>query len=134
MTIKNTGSVLLTGLLFISPIFISSLLISTAASASDKPKLKMTLSDKLSEDQKTYHKTENEQLEKARKAAAETAKRELDVLSHQQNGEWEQEQRDKAQAQFNERKSREQKYLQEAQQAAKKERKIIKKMSPETKD
>ncbi|NKF52301.1 hypothetical protein G3R49_17210 [Shewanella sp. WXL01] len=117
-----------------SPIFISSLLISTAASASDKPKLKMTLSDKLSEDQKTYHKTENEQLEKARKAAAETAKRELDVLSHQQNGEWEQEQRDKAQAQFNERKSREQKYLQEAQQAAKKERKIIKKMSPETKD
>lgn len=48
------------------------------------------------------------------------------MLKRQQLGEWEDAQRDKAAAQFDERETREQKYLREAQEAAKKERKIPK--------
>ncbi|MCL2917183.1 hypothetical protein [Shewanella litorisediminis] len=87
-----------------------------------KPRLVMK-ADKAREQ---AQKTEAEQLEKARAAAAETSSREADVLKRQQLGEWEDTQRDKAAAQFDERESREQKYLREAKEAASKERKIPK--------
>ncbi|CAM2878313.1 hypothetical protein SHAM105786_09640 [Shewanella amazonensis] len=92
------------------------------AADDSKPRLVMK-ADKAREQ---AQKTEAEQLEKARAAAAETSSREADVLKRQQLGEWEDAQRDKAAAQFDERETREQKYLREAQEAAKKERKIPK--------
>ncbi|WP_372872868.1 hypothetical protein [Shewanella sp.] len=97
---------------------------SAAVTAADdtKPKLVMK-ADKAREQ---AQKTEAEQLEKARDAAADTASREADALKRQQHSGWEDAQRDKAAAQFNDRESREQKYLREAKDAAKKERKIPK--------
>lgn len=79
------------------------------------------LSEKASEDARRL---EPEQLEKARAAAKETAEREQKVLKRQQSGDWQEEQRLKASKQFDERAQREQKYLQEAKEAAAKERKI----------
>ncbi|MCL1042569.1 hypothetical protein ACNPKB_03625 [Shewanella marisflavi] len=70
--------------------------------------------------------TEAEQLEKAREAAKDTQTREKEVLKRQQSGEWQESQREKAQRQFNERESREAKYLKDAIDAAAQDRKIPK--------
>nr|WP_119968144.1 hypothetical protein [Shewanella japonica] len=91
-------------------------------SASEKPRL--TLSQKADQGRIDSKKTEQEQLEKARKAASDTQNREQEVLARQESGEWEKEQIKKSQAQFNERESRADKYLREAKEAAAKERKI----------
>jgi predicted cobalt transporter CbtA len=108
------------------PLFVAMLsaALSFAVMSADdtKPRLVMK-ADKAREQ---AQKTEAEQLEKARAAAADTASREADVLKRQQQDGWEDAQRDKAAAQFNDRESREQKYLREAKEAAKKERKIPK--------
>ncbi|MCE9680114.1 hypothetical protein LZP69_13165 [Shewanella sp. AS1] len=71
------------------------------------------------------HKTEQEQLEKARQAAKVTQAREQALLKSQGSG-WEEAQRQKAQQDFNQRQSREEKYLQEAKKAANQERKLPK--------
>ncbi|MBR9728729.1 hypothetical protein G3R48_12155 [Shewanella intestini] len=94
------------------------------ASSDEKPRLKMTLKEKADEGRKASQQTERDQLQKARQAARETQAREQDILANQQPEEWESEQRKKAQAQFSERTSREQQYLEQAREAAKKERKI----------
>ena len=70
--------------------------------------------------------TEAEQLDKARAAAKGTQTREEEVLKRQQSGEWQESQREKAKRQFNERESREAKYLKEAIDAAAQDRKIPK--------
>ncbi|GIU51081.1 hypothetical protein TUM4249_14400 [Shewanella sp. KT0246] len=98
------------------------LAISFTATASDKPRL--TLSQKADQGRIDSKKTEQEQLEKARKAASDTTNREQEVLARQESGEWEKEQIKKSQAQFSERESRADKYLREAKEAAAKERKI----------
>lgn len=69
---------------------------------------------------------EQEQLQKARDAASDTELREKKIYKKMQPNDWEEKQRDKAQAQFKERESREEKYLREAKEAALKERKIPK--------
>ncbi|MBT1445239.1 hypothetical protein KJI95_11975 [Shewanella sp. JM162201] len=98
--------------------------LSAAAHGADDAKPRLVMKANQAHEQAL--KTEAEQLEKARAAANDTASREADVLKRQQNGSWEDAQRDKAASQFSERESREQKYLREAKEAAKKERKIPK--------
>lgn len=90
--------------------------------ATEKPRL--TLSQKADQGRIDSKKTEQEQLEKARKAASDATNREQEVLARQESGEWEKEQIKKSQAQFSERESRADKYLREAKEAAAKERKI----------
>ena len=70
--------------------------------------------------------TEAEQLEKARLAAEETQAREQAIIDKTQGSDWEAQQQQKAQSQFSDRDTREQKYLQQAQEAAAQERKIPK--------
>jgi hypothetical protein len=98
------------------------LAISFTAIANDKPRL--TLSQQADQGRIDSKKTEQSQLEKARKAASDTQSREQEVLERQESGEWEKEQIEKSQAQFKERESRADKYLREAKEAAAKERKI----------
>jgi septin family protein len=69
---------------------------------------------------------EREQLEKARRAASATQEREQGVLQRQQAREWEQAQQQATQKQFDERATREDKYLRQAKDAAAKEHKIPK--------
>ncbi|MFT5234783.1 MAG: hypothetical protein ACI90A_000145 [Shewanella sp.] len=103
-------------LVCVSVLFSSSLLAKDGLSLSEKA----DAADKLSET------LVQEQLQKARDAAGETLARERKILKKQQNGDWESEQREKAQTQFKERESREDKYLRQAKEAAAKERKIPK--------
>ncbi len=86
----------------------------------------LSLSEKAEAADKLSKTLEQEQLQKARDAAGETLARERKILKKQQNGDWESEQREKAQTQFKERESREDKYLRQAKEAAVKERKIPK--------
>lgn len=91
---------------------------------SEKPRKKLSLEKQAEQGRIDSKKLEQAQLEKARAAAQETVEREQDVLSHQESGEWQDEQRQKAKAQFDERAERENKYLKQAQEAAAKERQI----------
>ena len=90
----------------------------------EKPRKKLSLEKQAEQGRIDSKKLEQAQLEKARAAAKETVEREQDVLSHQESGEWQDEQRQKAKAQFDERAERENKYLKQAQEAAAKERQI----------
>lgn len=76
--------------------------------------------------QQQAHKTELLQLEKAKAAASDTQSREQALLQQQTGSPWQAAEQAKAQQQFNERKQREAKYLQEAQDAAGKEQKMDK--------
>ncbi|QQX82417.1 hypothetical protein JK628_01725 [Shewanella sp. KX20019] len=69
---------------------------------------------------------EQEQLKKAREASSLHTEQEEKRLSKAEPRDWESEQREKAQQQFKARESREDKYLREAKEAAKKQRKIPK--------
>lgn len=107
----------------------------TLQSASpEKPRRKMTLAQQAEQGRIDSKKLEESQLEKARAAANSTYEREQEILKRQRHGDWQAEQRKKAQAQFDERAAREQKYLQQAQDAAAKERKIETKAAVEEQD
>ena len=107
---------------FFSVLIFTGLLFSNSLLA----KGELSLSEKADKAGKLSETLELEQLQKARDAAKDTQVRELKILHRQGSGEWEIEQRDKAQKQFSERESRQDKYLREAREAAAKERKIPK--------
>jgi hypothetical protein len=71
------------------------------------------------------NKTELEQLEKARQASQQSEQRVQDILSKQEKRDWQAEQQDKAEQDFEQRQSREQRYLEEAKKAAGQEKKLI---------
>jgi hypothetical protein len=71
------------------------------------------------------NKTEQQQLEKARKASQQSKQRVKDILSKQDKREWQAEQQGKAEQGFEQRQSREQRYLEEAKKAAGQEKKLI---------
>jgi hypothetical protein len=71
------------------------------------------------------NKTEQQQLEKARKASQQSEQRVKDILSKQDKREWQAEQQHKAEQGFEQRKSREQRYLEEAKKAAGQEKQLI---------
>jgi hypothetical protein len=71
------------------------------------------------------NKTELEQLEKARQASQENEQRVQDILSKQDKRDWQAEQQGKAEQGFEQRQSREQRYLEEAQKAAGQEKRLI---------
>lgn len=96
------------------------------ANAADAPKPKLTLEQRADKARIDSQRLELAQLEKARQAAKETAEREDKIKQQSQTHDWEAQQKLKAQKQFDERESREQKYLREAKEAAAKERKIPK--------
>lgn len=96
------------------------------ANAADAPKPKLTLEQRADKARIDSQRLEQAQLEKARQAAKETAEREDKIKQQSQTHDWEAQQKLKAQKQFDERESREQKYLREAKEAAAKERKIPK--------
>lgn len=75
---------------------------------------------------KQVQQTENLQLLKAKAAAQQTEAREQAILQNQPSSPWQAQQRAKAQQQFDERKQREAKYLQQAKDAAAKEQKMEK--------
>lgn len=105
----------------ITSIFIGcALLCSGAVVAKDDP----SRNEKTATTEALSRQTEQDQLAKARQAASETEQRQQEVLQRQEAGEWQAEQRAKAQADFNQRETREQKYLREAAEAAAKTRKI----------
>ena len=93
--------------------------------ASDKSDPAM-LADKAEEAKARSLTIEQEQLKKARDAASQSVEHEKEMLAKEKQRDWQTEQREKAQLQFNERESREDKYLREAKEAAKLERKIPK--------
>ncbi|MCH1919556.1 hypothetical protein L9G15_08940 [Shewanella sp. A3A] len=94
----------------------------------------MSLADELkqlgqqasSKAQQQAHKTELLQLEQAKAAASDTQRREQALLQQQTGSPWQKAEQAKAQQQFNERKQREAKYLQEAQDAAGKQQQMDK--------
>jgi FtsZ-interacting cell division protein ZipA len=90
----------------------------------EKPRRKLSLEKQAEQGRIDSKKLEQSQLEKAREAAKATTEREQGIIERQQQGEWQDKQREKAKAQFNERAERENKYLKQAQEAAGKERKI----------
>jgi hypothetical protein len=71
------------------------------------------------------NKTEQEQLEKARQASQENEQRAQDLLSKQDKRDWQAEQQGKAEQGFEQRQSREQRYLEEAKKAAGQEKRLI---------
>jgi hypothetical protein len=71
------------------------------------------------------NKTEQQQLEKARKASQQSEQRVKDILSKQDKREWQAEQQHKAEQGFEQRKSREQRYLEEAKKAAGQKKQLI---------
>ncbi|WP_434949989.1 hypothetical protein ACRWQL_11125 [Shewanella sp. HL-SH4] len=90
----------------------------------EKPRKKMSLEKQAEQGRIDSEKLAQSQLDKARVAAQATAEREQDVLSRQESGEWQNEQREKAKIQFDDRAERENKYLKQAQEAAAKEKQI----------
>ena len=98
----------------------------SAALAAEQPKPRLTLEQKADKARIDSKHLEQLQLEKARQAAAETAEREDNINQRTNPDDWETQQKRKAQQQFDERASREQKYLQDAREAAANERKIPK--------
>ncbi|ABZ74891.1 conserved hypothetical protein [Shewanella halifaxensis HAW-EB4] len=81
--------------------------------------------------EKTKYRVEQEQLQKARDAAKSREERETKVLERQESGDWEGEQKEKAQKQFKQRGTLQEKYLREAREAASSERKIPKPFNSE---
>lgn len=114
----------------ISKILISLVLIFSfhlaLANATEAPKPRLTLEQKADKARIDSQRLEQAQLEKARQATKETTEREDNIKQQSQTNDWEAQQKLKAQKQFDERESREQKYLREAKEAAAKERKIPK--------
>ncbi|EGM67961.1 hypothetical protein [Shewanella sp. HN-41] len=108
---------------FIVPCFSA---ITPIASAADAQKPRLTLEQKADKARIDSQQLEQAQLEKARQAAKETVEREDKIKQKSQTTDWEAKQKLKAQKQFDERETREQKYLREAKEAAAKERKIPK--------
>lgn len=98
---------------------------STGIQASDESNPAM-LAGKAEEAKARSLTIEQEQLQKAKDAANKAAEHEKEMLAKEKQRDWQSEQREKAQQQFNERESREDKYLREAKEAAKLERKIPK--------
>ncbi|WP_434930971.1 hypothetical protein ACRWQM_01035 [Shewanella sp. HL-SH5] len=90
----------------------------------EKPRKKLSLEKQAQQGRIDSKKLAQSQLDKARVAAQATAEREQDVLSRQESGEWQNEQREKAKTQFDDRAERENKYLKQAQEAAAKEKQI----------
>ncbi|MGL4936448.1 hypothetical protein [Shewanella sp.] len=90
--------------------------------AADKPRL--TLEQKADKARIDSQRVEQAQLEKARQAAKASAAREERIMQRASTSEWEAKQKQKAQDQFDERETREQRYLREAKEAAAKERQI----------
>ncbi|MCG9966386.1 MAG: hypothetical protein ACRDCT_00060 [Shewanella sp.] len=97
-----------------------------AAHAAEQAKPRLTLEQRADKARIDSERVEQAQLEKARQAASETRSREEKIKQQTNPHDWEVQQKLKAQKQFDERESREQKYLQEAKEAAAKERKIPK--------
>ena len=97
-----------------------------AAHAAEQPKPRLTLEQRADKARIDSERIEQLQLEKARQAAKTTSAREETIKQQTNPHDWEVQQKLKAQKQFDERESREQKYLQEAKEAAAKERKIPK--------
>ncbi|MGL5027926.1 MAG: hypothetical protein ACRC6P_18420 [Shewanella oncorhynchi] len=114
----------------ISKILISLVLIFSfhlaLTNAAEAPKPRLTLEQKADKARIDSQRLEQAQLEKARQATKETTEREYKIKQQSQTNDWEAQQKLKAQKQFDERESREQKYLREAKEAAAKERKIPK--------
>ena len=100
--------------------------------AADKPHKKMTLAEKGEQARQESAELEQTQLQKAREAAKATAEREQKALAKKvQSNDWEAQQLEKARVQSDERLTRQQKYLQQAQEAATQTRKIPKETSIE---
>ncbi|MCS6100524.1 hypothetical protein [Shewanella baltica] len=108
------------------PLILISSVYFAVANAAESPKPKLTLEQRADKARIDSQRLEQAQLEKARQAAKETAEREDKIKQQSQTHDWEAQQKLKAQKQFDERESREQKYLREAKEAAAKERKIPK--------
>ncbi|MCS6119315.1 hypothetical protein G3444_10410 [Shewanella baltica] len=108
------------------PLILISSVYFAVANAAESPKPKLTLEQRADKARIDSQRLEQAQLEKARQAAKETAEREDKIKQQSQTNDWETQQKLKAQKQFDERESREQKYLREAKEAAAKERKIPK--------
>ncbi|MCS6124173.1 hypothetical protein [Shewanella baltica] len=108
------------------PLILISSVYFAVANAAESPKPKLTLEQRADKARIDSQRLEQAQLEKARQAAKETAEREDKIKQQSQTNDWETQQKLKAQKQFDERESREQKYLREAKEAAVKERKIPK--------
>ncbi|MCB2383776.1 hypothetical protein KV201_16610 [Shewanella sp. SR1] len=108
------------------PLILISSVYFAVANAAESPKPKLTLEQRADKARIDSQRLEQAQLEKARQAAKETTEREDKIKQQSQTHDWEAQQKIKAQKQFDERESREQKYLREAKEAAAKERKIPK--------
>ncbi|AEH12100.1 hypothetical protein [Shewanella baltica] len=108
------------------PLILISSVYFAVANAAESPKPKLTLEQRADKARIDSQRLEQAQLEKARQATKETAEREDKIKQQSQTNDWEAQQKLKAQKQFDERESREQKYLREAKEAAAKERKIPK--------
>lgn len=108
------------------PLILISSVYFAVANAADALKPKLTLEQRADKARIDSQRLEQAQLEKARQAAKETAEREDKIKQQSQTNDWETQQKLKTQKQFDERESREQKYLREAKEAAAKERKIPK--------
>ncbi|WP_417761816.1 hypothetical protein [Shewanella sp.] len=102
---------------------LAALLLSQISSAAELTQVGQKASAKA---QQQVRDTELQQLEKAKAAANDTHAREQVLLQQQTGSPWQAAEQAKAQQQFNERKQREAKYLQEAQAAAAKEQKMDK--------
>lgn len=85
-----------------------------------------SLSEKADDAKVLSQQLEQTELDKARQAAKDNSTREQQVLEGLQPREWESDQKEKAQKQFSERETREEKYLREAKEAAAQERKLPK--------
>lgn len=96
----------------------------SAVYAAEQPKPRLTLEQRADKARIDSERVEQLQLEKARQAAKATSAREETIKQQTNPQDWEVQQKLKAQKQFDERESREQKYLQEAKDAAAKTRKI----------
>ncbi|MCS6204758.1 hypothetical protein ACRN97_15805 [Shewanella baltica] len=108
------------------PLILISSVYFAVANAAESPKPKLTLEQRADKARIDSQRLEQAQLEKARQAAKETTEREDKIKQQSQTHDWEVQQKLKTQKQFDERESREQKYLREAKEAAAKERKIPK--------
>ncbi|MCS6135840.1 hypothetical protein G3496_12960 [Shewanella baltica] len=108
------------------PLILISSVYFAVANAAESPKPKLILEQRANKARIDSQRLEQAQLEKAHQAAKETTEREDKIKQQSQTHDWEAQQKLKAQKQFDERESREQKYLREAKEAAAKERKIPK--------
>lgn len=100
--------------------------IAPIVSAADAQKPHLTLEQKADKARTDSQQLQQAQLEKARQAVEETNEREQKIKQKSQTTDWEAKQKLQAQKQFDDRETREQKYLREAKDAAAKERKIPK--------